>query len=72
MTKKIKEKIENINKISKNIIKYGTLFSCLLIAIGVILLYKTPHEFIAQELIKSAVTVWAEIIIGGLFIDFVF
>lgn len=74
MDKKIKEQFANINKVSKIIIKYGSLLSYLLIIIGFCMLflsYDNYSSFVAQEFIKASFSVLAEIIIGGLFFDLV-
>ena len=72
MTKKLKEHLSTINKLSKNIIKYGSLISYLLIIIGICMLFMASDNysnFVAQEFIKSSFSVFAEIIIAGLFFD---
>jgi len=72
MTKKLKEHFSNINKLSKNIIKYGSLISYLLIITGICMFFSatdTYSIFVAQEFIKSSVSVFSEVIIGGLFFD---
>lgn len=74
MTNKLKEHFSNINKVSKNILKYGSLISFLLIFIGICMLFSASDyysNFVAQEFIKSSVSVLAEVIIGGLFFDLV-
>ena len=74
MTKKIKEQLSNINKLSKNIIIYGSMISFLLIFIGFCMLFFSSDNyscFVAQEFIKASISVFAEVIIGGLFIDLV-
>jgi len=74
MTKKIKEKFSNINKLPKNIIKYGFLISYLLIILGTCILLTSSDNyttFVSREFIKSSFAVLAEVIIGGLFLDLV-
>jgi len=74
MTQKIKKYFSCINKLSKNLIKYGSLLSYLLILIGIYMLFSSSDyysHFVAEEFIKSSVSVFAEFIIGALFIDLV-
>jgi len=74
MAKKIKEHFSSINKISRNLIKYGSFISYLLIITGICMLFWASDNysyFVAQEFIKSSFSVLAEIIIGGLFFDLV-
>ena len=74
MAKKIIEKIKNINKLSKSIIKYGSIISLILILAGFYMLCTSNNHtnyFVSQEFIKSSFMVWAEVIISGLFIDLI-
>lgn len=69
-----------MKKISKFAIKFGSIFSAILFAIGTFLLaysrfalnYDFYTEFIAVNFIKNSVSVLAQFIIGALIFDYVF
>lgn len=69
-----------IGKYPKAIIKYGTQVFLALFATGTFLVvmnrivynFDPYFEFVATSLIKASFTIFAEVIIGGLIIDYVF
>lgn len=71
---------DSLNSLPKTIIKFGTQTFLALFALGSLLvaynhisLHCNPHfEFIATSLVNSSFTIFAEAIIGGLIIDFIF
>jgi len=74
---KITKEIENVGKIPKAIIKYGTLFSLLLFFGSAIVFFINNTYFNNTDLndniislMKASTTVLAEVIIGGLLIDY--
>ncbi len=75
---KIFSEFNSLNKNSKSLIKYGSIISLLLLALGAIFLvlnnslfnYDYHFELIARTIIKSSFTIFAEVIIGGLLIDY--
>lgn len=77
---KIQKELKSINNISKSLIKYGSAFSVLLLALGSILLivsgtimnHDYTLELAAKSMIRNSTTVFAEVVIGGLLIDYVF
>ncbi len=77
---KIQKELNSINKVSKSLIKYGSAFSLLILAVGSILLIVSGttlnHDYYfdltAKAMIKNSTTVFAEVIIGGLLIDYIF
>jgi uncharacterized membrane protein len=76
--KKIFMSFVKLNKITKNIIKYGTLISLALIVLGTILIYvnRSGHfdvnlDFAATSLVKVSFTLMAEAIIGGILVDYI-
>lgn len=76
---KIHKEFENLNKISKSLIKYGSAFSILILALGSILLIASGtllnhdyfFELTARAMIKNSTTVFAEVVIGGLLMDYI-
>ena len=73
---KIVKEIENVGKLSKNIIKYGSIVSALLfIGSGTVLtinnfyLYDFNLMYNAISMMKASTTIFAEVVIGGLVID---
>lgn len=83
LTKKI-EKIftafNNMDKFPKAIIKHGLKFFLFLFAVGTLIItynhtmmdYSSYLEFIGTSVVKSSFIILAEVVIGGLVIDFVF
>lgn len=77
---KIFTEFNKIGKLSKAIIKYGTQFFLALFAVGTLLViinhtrlnYDLYIEFIARSVIKSSFTIFAEAVIGGLLMDYIF
>ena len=73
MREKIQNKISNMNKVSKNILKYGLFFCLILLIIANILLYTASDYhalFIGRELTEAAFVTIAEICIGALIFDY--
>jgi hypothetical protein len=76
---KIAKEFNNINSFSKSLIKYGTKISLLLLVLGTltiilnktVLNYDDYIEFIGITVIKNSSVILAEVIIGGLLIDFI-
>lgn len=70
----------SLNSLTKVIIKYGTQAFLALFALGAILVAynhislntNAHYEFIATSIVNSSFTIFAEAIIGGLIIDFIF
>jgi len=70
---------EKLNKITKSIIKYGTLISICLLLIGTILIVTNGSSgnfdinlyFAATSLVKVSFTLLAEAIIGGILVDYI-
>lgn len=77
---KIIKSLNGINSFPKAIIKHGSRIFLLLFAIGTVMVvvnhailnYDFYFEFTAKTLIKNSFTVLAEVIIGGLLIDYIF
>jgi len=75
---KIAEKFNKMNRLSRLIIRYGTLAFMLMFFLGTLtmLVYKTIPSFndytyyLGTQIIKMSFSVFAEAIIGGLLIDF--
>ena len=82
----ISKKIEKIfssfvklNKITKLIIKYGTLISVALLIIGTFMIlinrygstFDVNLDFAATSLVKASFTLMAEAIIGGILVDYI-
>ena len=74
---RISEEIDKVGMISKNIIKYGSIVSLLLfIGAGIVFavnnyyLQDSTLMFNCISIIKASVSIFAEIIIGGLIIDY--
>lgn len=71
---------DSLNSLTKTMIKYGIQTFFALFALGVFLVAYTHtslngdsyFEFIATSIVKSSFTILAEVIIGGLIIDFIF
>lgn len=69
-----------LNPFTKLVIKRGAQICLILLTLGTLLVflnhtrfnYDSYFEFIATSVIKSSFTILAEVIIGGLLIDYVF
>lgn len=83
ITKKINKVINELSKLNKHtklVIRWGGNIFLILFALGTLLIvlnrktlnYNSYMEFIAMSIIKASFTILAEIIIGGLSIDYVF
>jgi hypothetical protein len=74
---KITKEIDKVGMVSKNIIKYGTILS-LLLFIGAGIVFAVNNYYLKDStlmfncisIIKASVSIFAEIIIGGLIIDY--
>jgi hypothetical protein len=71
--------LDNMNAFPKAIIKYGTRISLALLLAGSIIIlfnhftgYDAFKSFVGTSIIKNSFSLLAEVIIGGLLIDFVF
>jgi hypothetical protein len=77
---KILTSFDSLNTLPKIIIKFGTQTFLALFALGsflvaynhLILNCNPNYEFIATSLVHSSFTIFAEVIIGALVIDFIF
>ncbi len=77
---KIFSAFDNLNSYTKLVIKRGTQICLVLLVLGTLLMfvnytnanYDLNFEFIATSIIKSSFTILAEVIIGGLVIDYIF
>jgi len=77
---KILLEFTKLNKLSKGLIKYGSQIFLALFALGTLLValnritfdYDLYFEFVATTIIKHSFTILAEVVIGGLLIDFLF
>ena len=71
--------LNDIDKISKAIIKYGSMFFMILLALGTLLIvlnnsvleYDSYLDFVAKSIVKISFSILAEVIIGALAIDFI-
>lgn len=78
--KKIVLEFKKLNKHTKTVIKWGFRIFLFLLFIGTFLVlynkltlnFNSYMDLIAMSIIKSGFTILAEIIIGGLFIDYAF
>lgn len=76
---KIFSAFNNLSKLTKSIIKYGTQAFLLLFFLGTlffvlnrtVLSYNAYNDLIAISVIKNSFTIFAEAVIGGLIIDYV-
>lgn len=77
---KIVSEFYKLNPFTKKVIKRGTQICLTLLVLGTLLLflnhtqfnYDQYYEFIATSVIKNSFIILAEVIIGGLLIDYVF
>ncbi|OQB14189.1 MAG: hypothetical protein BWY15_01309 [Firmicutes bacterium ADurb.Bin193] len=78
MIEKIKSRFDKLDKVSTHILKYGMQLACLLVLAGLILylmnIYSTDYSIyqsaLSKHIVEAAVTIAAEIIIGGLMFDY--
>lgn len=71
---------DSLNSLTKTMLKYGTQAFLALFALGALLVaynhtslnFDSYFEFIATSMVKSSFIILAEVIIGGLLIDFMF
>ena len=77
MVRKIFERLNSMNNFSKNIIKYGSLFSLVMCTIGVgIIGYNSLYTNkistynIGSTMVYTSIVVFAQIVVGSLLIDF--
>lgn len=76
---RIAKQFNKINRLSKIIIKYGffTFFALFLLGALTILMYQTVFYsnsyiyYLGTQIVKTSFTIPAEVIIGGLVIDFI-
>ncbi|RCX13819.1 hypothetical protein DFR58_11653 [Anaerobacterium chartisolvens] len=77
---KIFDELYKLSPLTKKVIKLGTHISLLLLVFGTLLIlfnrsaftYDAYFQLIAVSIIKSSLTILAEVIIGGLIIDYLF
>lgn len=77
---KIFTQFKKLEHIPKLLLKYGTQAFLALFAVGTLLVvmnhfmigYDSYFEFIALNIVKSSFTVFAEVVLGALIMDFVF
>lgn len=80
MKKIIESRFSELSKNASLIIRHGMQLSCLLISAGLILYmvnmysgnYSPSQSTLSKYIIEAAVTISAEIIIGGLMFDYMF
>lgn len=78
--RKIQKAFGNMDKLPKALIKYGCYAVFIIYTIGVVLIllnntvlpYNPYYDFISKSIVKTSFTLFAEAIIGGLIMDFVF
>ncbi len=77
MIKKIFDRLNSLNKFSKNIIKYGSAFSFIMCTMGVCIIaynslytYKVATYNIGSTMVYTSIVVFAQIVVGSLLIDF--
>ena len=78
--KKIAIELSKLSSYTKVIIRWGVNIFLVFFALGTLLIfrnrvtlcYDSNMEFIATSIIKASFTILAEVIIGGLFIDYAF
>lgn len=78
--KRIISQFVKLERIPKALLKYGSQVFLALLAIGTLLVilsrsvlgYDSYFEFVALNIVKSSFTVFAEVVIGALVMDFVF
>jgi hypothetical protein len=77
---KIRTAFGNMDKLPKALIRYGSYASFAIFTIGTILVllintilpFNTYFDMVAKAIVKTSLTLAAEVIIGGLIMDFVF
>ncbi|MCX8130222.1 MAG: hypothetical protein N3I35_09005 [Clostridia bacterium] len=77
---KIFTEFYRLNSFTKTVIKRGTQLCLLLLTLGTVMIflnrvhfsYDSYYEFIATSVIKNSFIILAEVIVGGLLIDYVF
>lgn len=77
--RKIFTELSGINSFSKSIIKYGTLAFYVLLLTGTAIIalnrtvldYNLYYDFVANSIIEKSFLVFAEVVIGGLIIDYI-
>jgi hypothetical protein len=77
---KIFSEFYKLNPFTKTVIKRGTQICLTLLILGTVLIflnhtqfnYDLNYEFIATSIVKNSFTILAEVVIGGLLIDYVF
>lgn len=78
--KKILMELSKLNNYTKVVIKWGVNIFFVFFALGTLLIFynritlsfDSNMEFIATSIIKASFAILAEVIIGGLFIDYAF
>lgn len=78
--KKIVIELSKLSNYTKIVIKWGANIFLIFFALGTLLVFynrislsfDSNIEFIATSIIKASFTILAEVIIGGLFIDYAF
>lgn len=77
MIQKIVNNLNAMNNFSKNIIKYGCLFSFLMCLAGIVVIEynsisinKISTYNVGSTMIYTAIVVFAQVVIGSLVIDF--
>lgn len=76
---KIAEEFGKVNNFSKSLIKHGTQVSLILLVLGTLVItmnqsvlnYDDYVEFIGTMIIRNSFVILAEVIIGGLLIDYI-
>lgn len=74
----IAKELDNVNSFSKTLIKRGTQVSLLLLVLGTLIIllnqtvlsYDDYVTFVGTSIIKNSFIILAEVIIGGLLIDY--
>ena len=72
MISKLKEKLSTTNKLTKLLFKYGFIISYIIFLIGTSMLVTAVGKqniFVAQEIIKTSLSVFCEFIISAIFFD---
>lgn len=77
MVQKIFDRLNSLNKFSKNIIKWGSLFSFVMCLAGLIIigynsiyLNKISTYNIGSTMVYTSIVCFAQIVVGSLLIDF--
>jgi hypothetical protein len=77
---KIFIQFDKLDRVPKALLKYGSQVFLALFALGTLLVflnrnllgYDSYFEFIALNIVKSSFTIFAEVVIGALAMDFIF